>query len=102
MDELSIANRQVEIVNTYGLCLRAADKFVKLANRYRSEVLVYYLGTRFNGKNVLDLTSLAAECGSRFDLEAHGPDAEEAVAALAALVAAGFYLPEEVDKRPLP
>ena len=95
MDERAIARRQVQIINPYGLRLRAADSFVKLANSFQSEVWVGYQGTKANGKSFLDMTSLAAECGSALDLEALGPDAGEAVAALSTLVAAGFYINEE-------
>jgi phosphocarrier protein len=86
-----VARRQVQILNAYGLHLRPADKFVRLAYQFQAEVRVYYKGHEYNGKSILDLTSLAAECGTRLDLEARGPDAEAAVAALAELVSARFY-----------
>ena len=89
--DTTVARRQVEIINTLGLHLRPADKFVKLALRYRAEIRVYYNGNQFNGKSILDLTTLAAECGTRLELEACGPDAAEAVEALASLVSAQFY-----------
>ena len=41
------------------------------------------------------MTSLAAERGTMLDLEARGPDAAQAIAALAELVAAGFHMDEE-------
>ena len=102
MDEPAIARRQLEIVNTYGLHMRPADKFVKLANSFRSEVWVYHRGSRANGKSILDMTSLAAECGATLDLEARGPDADEALSALADLVAAGFHMTEEDYRQPVP
>ena len=86
-----VARRQVEIVNALGLHLRPADKFVRLAHRFQSEVRVIHQGHEFNGKSILDLTSLAAECGTRLEVEARGPDAEAAVAALAELVSARFH-----------
>jgi phosphocarrier protein len=86
-----VARRQVEITNSLGLHLRPADKFVKLAVRYQSEIRVLYNGNQFNGKSILDLTTLAAERGTRLELEAHGPDAAQAIEALAELVAAQFY-----------
>src|SRR4051812_39919097 len=86
-----VARRQVEIINSLGLHMRPADKFVKLALRFQSEIRVYHNGNEFNGKSILDLTSLAAECGTRLDLEARGPDAEEALQALADLVSARFH-----------
>ncbi len=89
------AHRQVKIVNTYGLHMRPSSKFVKLASSFQSEVWVHFRGTRANGKSLLDMTSLAAECGTTLDLEARGSDADQALAALAELVAAGFHMEEE-------
>jgi len=86
----SIARRRVEITNEYGLHVRPAEKFVKLALKFRSEVRVRQHGRDCNGKSILDLMTLAAERGSWLELEARGPDAEEAVAALARLIASDF------------
>jgi phosphocarrier protein HPr len=95
MSEPAVAHRQVEIVNAYGLHMRPAQKFVKLANSFQSEVLVNHGPIRANGKSILDMSTLAAECGAVLDLEARGPDAEEALSALADLVAAGFHMTDE-------
>ena len=98
--DTTVARRQVEITNSLGLHLRPAEKFVKLALRYQSDVRVHHNGNQFNGKSILDLTTLAAECGTRLDLEARGPDAEAAVEALADLVSARFYENENGDAIP--
>jgi len=95
-----VARRQVEITNSLGLHLRPADKFVKLALRYQAEIRVHYNGNQFNGKSILDLTTLAAECGTRLEVEARGPDAEAAIEALAALVLARFHEDESGDAIP--
>jgi phosphocarrier protein len=85
-----VARRQVELTNSYGLHLGPAGKFVKLASRYQSDIRVIHNGAEINGKSILDLTLLAAECGTRLDLEARGPDAEEAIDALTKLVSSQF------------
>jgi phosphocarrier protein HPr len=87
----AVARRQVEVLNALGLHLRPALKFVELALKYQAEVRVHYNGNDFNGKSILELTSLAAEFGSCLELEARGPDASEAVDALADLVRARFH-----------
>jgi phosphocarrier protein len=89
--ETPVARRQVEIVNELGLHLRPADKFARLANSFKAtEIVVRYNGQDFNGKSILELAMLAAERGTLLDLEARGPEAEQAVSALATLVESKF------------
>lgn len=90
-EETTVERRHVQITNSLGLHLRPADKFVKLAARYQSEIRVHYNGSVFNGKSILDLTTLAAECGTCLELEARGPDAIDAIHALTDLVLARFH-----------
>jgi phosphocarrier protein HPr len=94
-DRRVTARRTVQIVNAHGLHMRPSTKFVKLANSFQSEVSVAYRGIRANGKSILEMTTLAAECGATLELQAHGPDAEEALSALAELVAVGFHMEDE-------
>lgn len=91
----TIARRSVTIVNAKGLHMRPATRFVKLASTFRSAVSVTAHDSPVNGKSILDMTSLAAECGTTIELEARGDDAEAAVAALVDLVEAGFHMDEE-------
>lgn len=95
--EAAVARRTVEILNPYGFHLRPAEKFVGVAHRFQSEIRVSFRGKESNGKSILDLMTLAAECGTRLEVEARGPDAEAAVAALAELAAARFG---QVDEQP--
>ncbi len=83
-----VARRQVGVSNVLGLYLRAADKIVKLAGTFQSEIRVHCGGIIANARSILDLLSLAAECGTMLGLEAQGYDAEDAVAALANLILA--------------
>jgi phosphocarrier protein len=94
-DSAPTARRRVQIVNAHGLHMRPSTRFVKLASTFRSEVCVGFGDARANGKSILDMTTLAAERGTYLDLEAVGPDADEAIAALADLVAAGFHMEDE-------
>jgi phosphotransferase system HPr (HPr) family protein len=97
----TVARRQVEVRNKSGLHLRPAYKFVELALQYQAEIRVHHNGNEINGKSILDLATLAAECGTLLDLEARGPDAPEALAALADLFDARFH-EEEQDASPPP
>jgi len=89
--------RQVEIVNALGLHLRAAEKFVHLALQFQTEVRVHHGGKAVDGKSILDLATLAAECGTRLEIEASGQDARAALEALSALVAARFHETEDCE-----
>ena len=83
-----VARRQVKVSSVLGLHLRVAEKVVRLANAFRSEVRVHAKGAVADGKSILSLLSLAAECGTVLDLEGEGCDAEDAVSALADLISA--------------
>jgi len=86
-----LSRREATIQSVNGLHLRAASQFVHLANRFQSMIRVSCDEREANGKSILDLTILAAECGKRLGLEASGPDAEEAVIALSLFIETGFY-----------
>ena len=96
-DNVPNARRRVVVLNPFGLHMRPADRFAGLARRFAAEIRVYRDGLGVNGKSILDLATLAAGCGTRLELEAHGPDAEEALAALAELVSARFYEADGVE-----
>jgi phosphocarrier protein HPr len=99
----SVSRRQVEIKNELGLHLSPAMKFVRLASQFQSEIRVSHNGKEINGKSILDLTLLAAECGAKLDLEASGPDAADAVDALARLVESQFRdTDDDQDKESAP
>ncbi len=91
MTETSLRIRsQVVIIDPLGLHLRPAAKLVVLANSFRSDVQVVCRGDNANAKSILDLATLAAECGTTLDIVAYGPDAQEAVTALTGLIGAGL------------
>lgn len=81
---------QVTVVNKFGLHARPAAEFVKLANRYKASVWVCKEGLEVSGKSIMGVMMLAAECGSTLEIRAEGEDAQAAVEALHALVAARF------------
>jgi phosphocarrier protein len=91
-----VSRRQVGVGHVLGLHLRVANKFVKLANTFQSEIQVHCKGIIANGKSILSLLSLAAEGGSVLALEAQGCDAEDAVSALAVLITGQSH--ESVDE----
>ena len=85
-----VVERSAPIVNRLGLHARPAAEFVKIANRFRSHIVVKKDDLEVNGKSIMGMMMLAAECGSALLIRADGDDAQEAVDALLALVARGF------------
>jgi phosphocarrier protein len=85
-----VIERDVEIVNRLGLHARAAAKLVHLAGRFRSDVKLLKDGETVDGKSILGLLMLAAAQGEQLRLRTDGPDEEEAMAALADLIARRF------------
>ena len=82
--------RECKIVNQLGLHARPAAQIVKIASTFQSEIEIVKDGMAVNGKSIMGVMMLAAECGSSITLRATGPDEAAAVDALAALVARGF------------
>ena len=85
-----MTEREVLIVNPLGLHARPAAQFVKLAAGFSAHIEVVKDGEPINGKSIMGVMMLAAECGSRLSLRANGADEIAAIEALAALVAGGF------------
>ncbi|MGZ3297560.1 MAG: HPr family phosphocarrier protein [Asticcacaulis sp.] len=81
------ARATVEICNNKGLHARASAKFVKLASAYDgTQIHVIKDDNRVDALSIMGLLMLAAAKGSFIEIEADGPQAQEAVEALVALV----------------
>ena len=78
------------IPNKYGLHARPAAEFVKLANRFASDIRVRKEDVEVSGKSIMGVMMLAAEFGSTITVTAAGNDAEAAIEAIRTLVAGGF------------
>ena len=85
-----MTERTVEIVNKNGLHARPAAEIVKLSSKFQSEITIVRDDLEVNGKSIMGVMMLAAECGASILVRANGPDAEQAVGAIADLVAAKF------------
>jgi phosphocarrier protein len=79
-----------EITNKLGLHVRASAKLTQLAGRFKSEVWMERNGRRINAKSIMGVMMLAAGKGSTVSVETSGPDAEQALQELLALIADKF------------
>ncbi len=82
--------RESQIVNQLGLHARPAAQIVKTASAFKSDIEIVKDGMAVNGKSIMGVMMLAAECGSMIMFRANGEDEAAAVEALAALVGRGF------------
>ena len=85
-----MAERSVQVLNRNGLHARPAAEIVKAASRFKSDITIVRDDLEVNGKSIMGVMMLAAECGSTITLRASGPDDEAAVGAIAALIAGKF------------
>ena len=85
-----MAEQSVQIRNKNGLHARPAAEIVKAASKFKSEITIVRDDIEVNGKSIMGVMMLAAECGATLRLKAEGPDAPQALDALARLVADGF------------
>jgi phosphocarrier protein HPr len=82
--------RTVTIANKNGLHARPAAEIVKLAARFKSDIRLAREDLEVNGKSIMGVMMLAAEYGAALNVRADGPDAREAVDALATLISNRF------------
>lgn len=82
--------RELKITNKRGLHARAAARFVKIAEQFDAEVAVNKDGETVSGRSILGLMMLAASPGTSIFVNAEGPEADDALDALEALVSNRF------------
>ena len=85
-----MAERSVQILNKNGLHARPAAEMVKAAAKFKSDITISREDIEVNGKSIMGVMMLAAECGATIILRAKGPDANDAIAAIASLVERKF------------
>ena len=81
---------ELTIANKLGLHARASAKLTQLASAFAAEVWLTRNGRRVNAKSIMGVMMLAAGKGATVVVEAEGTDADEAMAALLALIADKF------------
>ncbi|HSP99854.1 MAG TPA: HPr family phosphocarrier protein [Candidatus Dormibacteraeota bacterium] len=84
------ASATVEIINRLGLHARAARLLVEAVRGFDAEVTIRRDEQTVNAKSILEIMMLAAGPGTALEVVAVGPDADDAVAAIRALVEQRF------------
>jgi phosphocarrier protein HPr len=84
--EKMVCEAEVEIKNADGLHMRPAMQFVDIANQFKSDITVRNSETEVDGKSIMQMSILAATCGTKLKIRAEGSDARKVIGALRELV----------------
>jgi len=87
--------KEIKLLNKYGMHVRPAGLFAKVASRYDADIEVEKDGNIVSGKSIMALMTLEAVCGTVLKVSASGPQAQEALDELEALVERKFDIPDE-------
>ena len=87
--------KELTLINKYGLHVRPAGLFAKIASRFNATVEVEKDGNVVSGKSIMALMTLEAVCGTKLTVTATGPQAEEVIEELESLVSRKFDIPDE-------
>lgn len=83
--------RTIPVINIRGLHARASRKVAELALSYEeTTIVVRREGEEADARSLMDLMMLGAGIGSEVEVEAEGPQAEEALGKIEALFANKF------------
>jgi phosphocarrier protein len=92
---MSEITRELTLLNRYGMHVRPAGLFAKVASRFDADVTVEKDGVSVSGKSIMALMTLEATCGAVLKVTASGTQAKEVLDELEALVARKFDIPDE-------
>lgn len=78
--------REATVLNKLGLHARPAAEFVRCARQFEASIFIRKGGESYSAESILDVLTASLECGASMILDADGPDAEEALDRLTALL----------------
>jgi phosphocarrier protein HPr len=78
--------KEFEIVNQLGLHARPAAQFVRCVIRFKSTITICKGEENFSASSIMEVLTANLNCGDRVVLEAVGPDEQEALNELEALL----------------
>ena len=87
--------KELTLQNKYGMHVRPAGLFAKIASRFNADVEVEKDGNVVSGKSIMALMTLEAVCGTTLRVTASGPQARAVLDELEALVSRKFDIPDE-------
>jgi len=85
-----MTQKTVTITNKLGLHARPSALLVRAATKFRSDFFIEKDGMKVNGKSIMGVMMLAAECGSSLELSADGVDEVYLINEISDLIQTGF------------
>jgi phosphocarrier protein len=85
-DKSIVVTRTITVQNELGLHARPAAEFVRVANRFRSEITLIKGEQRFSASSLIDVLRANLDRGATAVLEARGADAAAAIRRLEELL----------------
>lgn len=84
--------REIKVINPLGLHARAAAQLVRLANSFKSNIVLERRDNAVfaNAKSILSVLTLAASMGTELNLKVTGEDEFDALNAVEELFRTGF------------
>ncbi len=86
--------KRTTVINKTGLHARPASDFINKAKEFQSKIKIANVTedaeTKVNAKSIVAVLSLSMGKGTEVEITADGPDEQEAVDALVALIDSGF------------
>jgi phosphotransferase system HPr (HPr) family protein len=98
MNDVKVS-RTVVVNIPQGIHARPANLIVRRMQSFQAKVEFVRENQRVDGKSILELLTLAAEQGTQLQVEATGPEAQQAVDAIVELFASNFAEQEESQNK---
>lgn len=93
LEKIVVLEQEFIVANKSGIHARVAAQIVKVSTQFASDVWITKGDSKVNGKSILDIMTLVCPHGSKVQITVLGPDAYEALNALAALFQTKFGEP---------
>jgi len=90
MPEQEVVEKRIRIENEMGLHARPAALLVQAVGPLDCEISLEKDGEKVNGKSIMGVMMLAAECGSEILVTTRGPDAKKAIEEITRIVQSKF------------
>lgn len=83
-------SKEFLISNRLGLHARPSAQLTQVAGKFAAEIFIARNGRRVNAKSIMGVMMLAAGPGSTVTVDAEGPDEQQAMDAIGALITSRF------------